>query len=524
MRLLSTFALLTGALLIATTVPLSALLSELEALLLGLGPAAPMVFGGAYALGALVFVPGVVLNLAAGALFGVGLGIVTVSLASTTGAALAFLIARHLARDAVIAKAREHRRFGAFDQAIGASGWRFVALLRLTPAMPYNVVNYLLGVTPIPFGHFVLATWVARVPHIVIWVYLGHLSRVGVEASTTEDPRRALEWGLLGLGIVAAVVLAIYVGRITRRVLRQVEGGVVVPSALTEPRAPRRPSAGRLAVLATAGALVLLSGIAAQLWPRWFTAAFGPPAVVLEEVHPAEGARFDHGALDHLLAAHVAPGGWVDYTSLARDRPALGRYLADLGEVDFDALARDEKLALLINAYNAFTLELILEHWDGGRLRSIRDIPPPLRWDDRRWLIGGRRFSLDQLEHREIRPKFREPRIHWALVCAAASCPPLRPEAYDGARLEAQLADQARVVHGSERWLRFSREAGVVELTPLYDWYRSDFEQVDGSILAHAARWAPALGAARAAGREIDVRWLKYDWALNVRPAAPEPQ
>jgi hypothetical protein len=96
-------------------------------------------------------------------------------------------------------------------------------------------------------------------------------------------------------------------------------------------------------------------------------------------------------------------------------------------------MGRNEKLALLINAYNAFTLKLIVERLP---VQSILDIPAAERWDAVRWKVGGQVWSLKQIEHEQIRPKFTEPRVHFALVCAAVGCPPLRNEAYDASRLD----------------------------------------------------------------------------------------
>ena len=175
-------------------------------------------------------------------------------------------------------------------------------------------------------------------------------------------------------------------------------------------------------------------------------------------------------------------------------------------------------LALLNNAYNAFTLRLILDHLDDGRLESIKDIPASKRWKARRWVVGGHTWSLDDIEQKQIRPHFREPRIHFALVCAAVGCPPLRNEAYRAQRLEEQLEDQARYVHGQDRWFRYDESAGVVHLTELYNWYDSDCEQVAGSVLAYAARYSPALKRDLDQGRKPSIRWLTYDWQLNKKP------
>lgn len=156
---------------------------------------------------------------------------------------------------------------------------------------------------------------------------------------------------------------------------------------------------------------------------------------------------------DALLRTQVDADGLVDYAGLKDAHAELDAYIRSLAAAPFEQLGRDEKLALLINAYNAFTLRLVLDHWP---LASIRHIPGKRRWDAPRWRLAGETLSLNQIENERIRPRFKEPRIHFALVCAARGCPPLRAEAYTGARLSAQLADQARRVHSDGRWLRFA--------------------------------------------------------------------
>ena len=228
----------------------------------------------------------------------------------------------------------------------------------------------------------------------------------------------------------------------------------------------------------------------------------------------ADGGSFDHARLDALLRAHVDGDGLVDYAGFASERAALDAYLASLASAPFYELGRDEKLALLLNAYNAFTLRLILEH---RPLASIKDIPSGRRWDDRRWRLAGETLSLNQIEHERIRPRFQEPRVHFALVCAARGCPPLRAEAYVGARLEAQLADQARRVHSDKRWLRFDPASLTLHLTRLYDWYGSDFLQAASSVEEYVAAHDLSVRAALGAGRRVEIRWLPYDWSLNER-------
>ena len=204
----------------------------------------------------------------------------------------------------------------------------------------------------------------------------------------------------------------------------------------------------------------------------------------------------------------------VDYEALHRESARLDRYLEQLADAPFAELGRDDKLALLINAYNAFTLRLILDFYP---MDSIRDIPEDKRWTHVRWTLGGSTFSLDQIEHEQIRPHFAEPRIHFALVCAAIGCPPLRNEAYVGERLDAQLASQTEYVHMHDRWFQFEPSSHDVHLTSLYDWYGPDFLQQALTVVDYAARQVPALQAALTAGRRPRVRWIDYDWRLNAR-------
>jgi Protein of unknown function, DUF547 len=262
---------------------------------------------------------------------------------------------------------------------------------------------------------------------------------------------------------------------------------------------------------AALGLALWLSGGAPRL-TRWL----GPPPVSATEAYAGAPATaiFDHSRLDALLRAHVDAEGLVDYAALGRESAALDAYVASLASAPFEELGRDEKLALLINAYNAFTLRLILDH---RPVASIKDIPSGKRWDDRRWTLAGETLSLDQIEHERIRPRFREPRVHFALVCAARSCPPLRAEVYVGERLEAQLADQTRRVHSDERWLRFDPASGTLQLTKLYDWYGSDFLRAAPSVEAYVAAHEPSVRAALGAGERVRIRWLPYDWSLNEK-------
>ncbi len=167
--------------------PLDAVLARMHGVV-GNGALGMVAFGAAYVVAALTLVPGAALTLAAGALFGPLRGVLVVSLASTTAAALAFLIARHLARRRVEALASHYRAFRAVDRAIAEGGWKIVGLLRLSPAMPFSVENYLLGLTAVRFWPYVLASWVFMLPGTALYVSLGHAGRAAAAGSRSPNP------------------------------------------------------------------------------------------------------------------------------------------------------------------------------------------------------------------------------------------------------------------------------------------------------------------------------------------------
>lgn len=488
----------------------------------GLGALAPFAFIALYVVVTISMIPASLLSIAAGALFGLATGTLVVAAGATLGMAATFLIARYLARPAVERRMAHYPRFAAVDRAVGEGGWKIVALLRLSPALPFNLQNYLYGLTAIRFWPCILASAVAILPGTFMYVYLGYASRASLTAlGGAETSRGPGQWALMIAGLVATVAVTVYVTRLARNAIReQAELGEDTPEApeQVEPEAPaRNPWVGALAYVLVAALVVAAAGCA-QFQPRWIVSLFGPPTVTMSEAYAASenGPTYDHAAFDAILKAHVNDEGGVDYAALAEDPESLQAYTAALAEAPFGELGRDEKLALLINAYNAFTLELIVE-WFDEDLASIKDIPSGQRWDHERWVIGGDTFSLNQIEHQEIRPKFKEPNIHFVLVCAAVGCPPLRREAYTGARVQAQLEDQARIVHtNGTRWFQLDAErGGPVHLTKLYSWYGGDFEQVAGSVVAYAARYVPALAELLESGTSPAIEWLDYDWALN---------
>jgi len=520
-RMASVIVAVLALLALARLLPMGRMADWLGATVQDMGVWGPLVFALVYVIATVLMLPGAALTVAAGAIFGLLWGTAAVSLGSTAGAALAFLIGRYLARDAVERRFGRFPKFRAVDRAVSEGGWKIVALLRLSPAVPFNLQNYLYGLTGIRFWPCVLASWVAMLPGTFMYVYLGYAGRAGVAAATGEaGGRTPAQWAMLGVGLLATIAVTVYVTKLARRAIAKQSGAAeeLAGSDDQQEDAPVAPQPARRIVTAAyalvALAIVVLVGCA-YANQSWFQGLFGPPQATLTEAYAEKpaGPGFDHSDFDALLKQYVNDAGGVDYAGLMTKRDKLQAYIQRIAEAPFAEMGRDHKLALLINAYNAFTLELILEHWNGGQLESIKDIPN--QWTEERWNIGGKTYSLNQIEHEQIRPKFKEPRIHWALVCAAVGCPPLRSEAYAADRLDEQLADQARYVHSHDKWYRFDPQSGTVHLTRLYNWYGGDFEQVAGSVLAYVARYDRALKRALDAGRVPRIQWLDYDWSLN---------
>jgi Protein of unknown function, DUF547 len=238
---------------------------------------------------------------------------------------------------------------------------------------------------------------------------------------------------------------------------------------------------------------------------------------------PLAAQAQDHAAWTALLRRHVRllRGGQesqLDYTGLAKDRPALQAYLTGLSAVtpaQYRALPRAAQMAFLINAYNAFTAELILTRHP--QLRSIKELGTLLQspWK-RRWVpLLGDTLSLDDIEHERLRPVFQDARIHFAVNCASIGCPMLREEAYTASQLDAQLEQQ------TERFLRDRTrnrvEGGQLRVSKIFDWYGDDFRPRLAAWLAPRAAWLSDVASERAAiaTGTLPIRFLDYDWTLN---------
>lgn len=190
----------------------------------GLGPLAPLIFAAAYAVAVVFFVPGSALTLAAGALFGIGEGLVVAFTAASVGAALAFLVARYLARGAVEQRIAGNPRFAAIDRAVGKEGLKIVFLLRLSPVFPFTLLNYGLGLTRVRFIDYVMAS-AGMLPGTLLYVYYGQVIGLAAQlAGGAKIERGPADYAVLGLGLLATLVVTVFVTRIARRALAQATG------------------------------------------------------------------------------------------------------------------------------------------------------------------------------------------------------------------------------------------------------------------------------------------------------------
>jgi hypothetical protein len=252
--------------------------------------------------------------------------------------------------------------------------------------------------------------------------------------------------------------------------------------------------------------------------------------LVLAGLAQAQGFDHQHAAWDALVRQHVR---WlpdnkqsrVDYAAFSRQRAELKKVLDSYSAVtraDFDAWPRAERMAFLVNAYNAFTVELILTRYPD--LKSIKDLGTLLRspWKNEFFTLLGDRRHLDWIEHEQLRPKYGDPRVHAAVNCASIGCPALRNEAFTAARLEAQLED-GMIRFLADRTRNRVRD-GRLEVSAIFKWFREDFEkgqQGFGRVEDVFAKYAAQLTdkpdeQARLRARSVPVDHLDYDWSLNA--------
>lgn len=231
-----------------------------------------------------------------------------------------------------------------------------------------------------------------------------------------------------------------------------------------------------------------------------------------------------HEAFDTLLRECVAEGA-VNYSRLKENPAPLASYLdslATISERELAAVTDKDRFALLINLYNAATLKLVVDHYPVHSIKDIGGIRGPWKQPVVRFL--GQLRTLDDVEHGFLRPQFHDPRLHMALVCAARGCPPLRAEAYVASHLDQQLDDQVRRFLAQTSKNRVDAESGKLFLSPIFKWYRTDFETDGGSVETFLARFLAESERRHMVGGKLKVSYTDYDWSLNdQRPRSTAP-
>ncbi|MEL7159723.1 MAG: DUF547 domain-containing protein [Bacteroidota bacterium] len=209
----------------------------------------------------------------------------------------------------------------------------------------------------------------------------------------------------------------------------------------------------------------------------------------------------NHSPWNDLLQKHVNHQGNVNYAAFKKEEAKLDAYLATLAkEIPTKDWPSKAALAYWINAYNAFTIKRILNDYP---LKSIMDLDGGKPWDVKWIELAGKTYSLNQIEHEIIRPRFQEPRIHFAVNCAAASCPPLPNEAFTADNLNALLQKNTR---SFIRNARYNQTEGAIKISKIFDWYGEDFGNLRNYLNKYLAEPLPV-------GEKIGFK--EYDWALN---------
>ncbi|WP_084448408.1 DUF547 domain-containing protein [Desulfovibrio inopinatus] len=231
------------------------------------------------------------------------------------------------------------------------------------------------------------------------------------------------------------------------------------------------------------------------------------------------GQPVDNTIYAGLLSRHVEDG-LVDYAGLKTEESLLDQYLDILAAVPVDQLTPKEQLAFYINAYNAWTWKLILQHYPG--ITSIKDAGSLFRspWKKEFVHIDGKTVSLDYIEHDVLRPMFKDPRVHAAVNCASMSCPPLRAEPYEASHIDAQLDDDAHDWINDPQYNRL--DGKTLRVSKIFDWFEEDFGGEDGVVMFVRRFADSSLGQSLdALNGDVRLRYLDYDWSLNAVPTHP---
>ena len=252
------------------------------------------------------------------------------------------------------------------------------------------------------------------------------------------------------------------------------------------------------------------------------TPPYQPQETRRRETARASFEQYDHRAWDALLQKYVDRNGDVDYGTWqanSQDRATLMDYLRGMNAVDTSiSSSRPAEMAFWINAYNALTIEGILQVFP---TKSIKDHAPDASgfniWDDFKLPVGGREYSLNDIEHNVLR-KMGDPRIHFAIVCASKGCPQLAQRAYFPESLDQQLANSAGLFFHTPSKFSYDLQRGRLGLSPIIDWFGEDFGRSDEERLQYLSQFMPADARGLALSGTSAISYLDYDWNLNLAP------
>ena len=483
-------AVLVGGYLVATQTPLSNYLTRD-----GIGdavewlrghPWAPGIFIAIYAAATALAVPGTILTLAGGAVFGLYWGTLFNLVAANIGANLAFLIARTLGRDGIRGLiGKDSTALEKLDSVVHRHGFRGLLTLRLIPLVPFNALNFGSGLMPLRWRTYAVATLVGIVPGTAVYTFFADALLQGSQEASRDAWIRVLIAGVL-------LLLLSFLPAILKRMNVRLPGMTSV--------------------------VTLLCGF-----------ALAGPAKASQSTASTLQLP-DHAAFTEVLAEVVDPPG-VDYERLAEDPSGLRRYISTLDAASPDALAQasaTDRLAFWINAYNACMLKRVIDHYPikkAGGFQRLKNAaagrPANSVWQISDVFTGdhcpvaGKVRSLDEIEHEIIRP-MGDPRIHFAINCAARSCPPLIGQAYEGRSLEDQLDARVRafVLDPVHFQVVTDQDRAAVHVNRVLDWFQEDFGGVQG-IRSFLAGYAEGEAREALLDSVTELVFFDYDWTLN---------
>ena len=241
--------------------------------------------------------------------------------------------------------------------------------------------------------------------------------------------------------------------------------------------------------------------------------------LILSSIHQEISAEtFDHSKFDQILKQYVDQQGLVDYNRISKSS-RFKEYMESLKSVKVEELSRNGQLALWLNAYNAVTIDKVIK-WKPKK--SVRETLIPEVWTSTKFfttrdhVVAGRQLSQDDIENEILRKELKDPRIHFAIVCASSSCPPLARFAFTEENVQANLEEETRKYINSSRGTRIGYAENTFYLSKIFDWFSSDFKSKSGTVLGFIKSYL-SKEAMSFLERDPKITYIHYDWALNAK-------